>query len=107
MTNLARKPPLGIKQAKPERDPAYLARVRTLPCCICEAFGFVQIGPTFSHHTFCGRFSQEKTPDREAIPLCHLHHQGAFGIHTDKDAWVQEFGDDRDYIAATLDKLGV
>ncbi len=60
-----------------------------------------------AHHTFCGRFSQEKTPDREAIPLCHLHHQGAFGIHTDKDAWVQEFGDDRDYIAATLDKLGV
>ena len=86
--NLMRKPPLGLKEPKAKPDP-------------------VQIGPTFSHHTFCGRFSQEKTPDREAIPLCHLRHQGAFGIHTDKSAWVQEFGSDRDYIAATLDKLGV
>ena len=104
--NLMNRPPLGQKQPKAKADPAYLARVRELPCCICEAFGGAQIGPTFSHHTICGRYSQRKTPDRQAIPLCHLHHQGALGIHTDKSAWVQEYGDDREYIATTLDKLG-
>lgn len=28
------------------KNPAYLARVRELPCCICEAFGEVQMSPT-------------------------------------------------------------
>lgn len=105
--NLSQRGPLGQKQPKPKADPAYLARVRTLSCCVCEAFGINQIGPTFSHHVICGRFSQRKTPDRMAIPLCHLHHQGANGIHTDKSAWVQEFGEDHEYSAATLDKMGV
>ena len=40
-----------------------------------------------------------------AIPLCYTHHQGDKGIHTDKSAWMQDYGDDRDYIAATQDKL--
>lgn len=105
--NLLNKPPLGLKPEKAKPDPKYLARVRELPCCICEAFGLVQSGPTFAHHTICGRYSQEKTPDRMAIPLCHAHHQGELGIHADKTAWVQEYGDDRDYILPTQDKLGV
>jgi hypothetical protein len=107
MSNLAGLPPLGLKDRTPKKDPAHLSRVATLPCCVCEAFGLVQIGPTYVHHTICGRYSQEKTPDRMTIPLCYAHHQGEFGIHTDKAAWVQEFGDDRDYIAPTLDNLGV
>jgi hypothetical protein len=105
MTNLARKGPIGIKDRTPKKDPAYLAKVATLPCCVCQAFGLVQIGPTYVHHTICGRFSQAKTPDREAVPLCFGHHQGEFGIHTDKAAWVQEYGLDTDYIAATQDRL--
>ena len=105
--NLMRKPPMGLKEPKAKKDPRHLARVAELPCCVCEAFGGPQIGPTYVHHTICGRFGQEKTPDRQAIPLCWDHHQGPRGIHTDKSAWVQEYGDDRDYIAATLDKLGV
>ena len=105
--NLANRPPLGLKEPKPKPDPKYLDRIRDeLRCAVCEAFGFVQIGPTYAHHTICGRYSQEKTPDRMAIPLCYAHHQGQFGIHTDKTAWVQEFGDDRDYILPTQDKLG-
>ncbi len=107
MSNLAGLPALGLKVPKPKPDPKYLARVRELPCCVCQAFGFVQTGPTYSHHTICGRYSQEKTPDRMAIPLCYAHHQGDLGIHTDKAAWVQEYGDDRDYIAPTQDRLGV
>jgi hypothetical protein len=105
--NLANLPPLGLKTREPKKDPKHLARVAELPCCICEAFGLVQIGRTYVHHTICQRYSQEKVPDRETIPLCYLHHQGELGVHTNKTAWQQEYGSDRDYIAATLDKLGV
>ena len=104
--NLMQKPPIGLKAPKAKKDPAHLARVATLGCCICEAFGGPQIGPTYVHHTICGRYSMRKTPDRQAIALCHFHHQGAGGIHTDKAAWVERYGLDTDYIAATLDRLG-
>jgi len=107
MTDLAMRGPLGLKAPKAKKDPAYLARVVTLPCCICEAYGLVQVGRSYAHHTICGRYGSEKTPDAMTIPLCWSHHQGPFGIHTDKPAWVQEFGDDRDWIAPTQVKLGV
>jgi hypothetical protein len=105
--NLANRPPLGLKAGKPKKDPNHLARVAELPCCICEAFGEIQEGRTYVHHTICGRFGNRKTPDREVIPLCWHHHQGPLGIHASRDAWVRAYGSDRDYIAATLDKLGV
>lgn len=107
MTNLAGLPPLGLKQPKAKPNPKYLDRVRELPCCVCQAFGLVQIGPTYAHHPICGRYSQAKVPDIMAIPLCYSHHQGDLGIHVDKAAWVQEYGDDRDYILPTQDRLGV
>ena len=103
--NLTGKAPLGLKAEKAKPDPEYLAAVRGLPCCICAAFGLVQFTPTAAHHTICGRYSQRKTPDRDAIPVCTFHHQGEMGIHTDKSAWVQDYGDDRDYIAATRARL--
>lgn len=102
--------PLGQKAETPGKDPAYLARVRTLPCCVCEAFGEVQASPTEAHHVFHGRFSQIKTPDRMAIPLCGGHHQGQFdrskmAIHQRKYAWERAYGPDHSYTAATQDKL--
>lgn len=110
--DLAGRGPLGFKGSEPVKakqpsgkHPAYLAAVRELPCCICENWGFPQFTPTHAHHTFCGRYGQAKTPDRQAIPLCHHHHQGADGIHTDKAAWVALFGPDTDYIAQTQDRL--
>lgn len=105
--NLAQKPPLGLKDRTPKKDPKHLARVAELPCCICEAFGGPQIGRTYVHHVIHDRFSQEKVPDRMTIPLCYDHHQGKRGIHTDKHSWRQEYGADHEYIAATLDKLGL
>jgi hypothetical protein len=106
MPDLAGRPPLGPKQPKAKRDPSYLARVVTLPCVICQRFGMVQIGRSYAHHTICGRYSQRKTPDRDAIPLCYSHHQGEWGIHTDKAAWVEEYGPDTDFIAQTRAALG-
>lgn len=105
MSNLAGLPPLGQKQQKSKPRPDYLAAVRELPCCICYHFGFPQIGPSYAHHTICGRYSQRRTPDTQAIPLCYCHHQGAMGIHTSPKWWVSEFGPDTDFIAGTQDQL--
>lgn len=90
----------------------YLAKIHELPCCVCEAFGEIQVSPTQAHHTICGRYSNERTPNHEAIPLCEGHHQGDFdtsktAIHRGKKTWVDKYGSDRDYIAGTQDKLGV
>lgn len=110
--NLGGKPPLGLKTGKPAKpkrpdgkDPAYLAAVRSLPCCICAGWGYIQQGPTFAHHTICGRYGQRKTPDRQAIPLCFMHHQGDDGIHVRRAWWVEAFGPDTDFIAATQDAV--
>lgn len=95
-----------IKPRKPDgKDPAYLAAIHDLPCVICENWGFLQITPTEAHHTICGRHSQRKTPDRQAIPLCRAHHTGAEGIHTQRKWWVENYGPDTDYIAQTQDKI--
>jgi len=110
MTDLAMRGPLGQKQPKPEKDPTYLARVHDLPCCICEAFGEPQATPTAAHHVIMGRFSQRKTPDRMAIPLCTFHHTGGhpayLAIHVSPAAWRERYGPDVDYILPTQDKLG-
>ena len=103
----------NFKPIKQDKDPAYLTQVRGLPCCICEAFGFEQTSRTTAHHTICGRFSQSKTPDFEAIPLCDCHHQGMrydrdrakLAIHRGKESWEAAYGADTDYIDATFNKI--
>lgn len=110
--NLANKPPLGLKEPKAKPDLDYLARVRGLPCCICEAFGFVQTSKTTAHHVIHDRFSERKTPDLMAIPLCDGHHQGTFdhsklALHRHPQLWRDMFGADYEWTAPTQDKLGV
>lgn len=108
--NLAGKPPLGLKEPKAKADPAYLAKVRELPCCICEAFGEAQLSATTAHHPIHGRFSQRKTPDRMAIPLCDGHHQGSFdgskiAVHAEPTKWKRLYGEDHEYSAITQDRI--
>lgn len=108
--NLAGKPPLGLKEPKAKPDPAYLAKVRALPCCICEAFGEAQLSATTAHHPIHGRFSQRKTPDRMAIPLCDGHHQGSFdgskiAVHAEPTKWKRLYGEDHEYSAITQDRI--
>lgn len=108
--NLAGKPPLGLKEPKAKPDPAYLAKVRALPCCVCEAFGERQLSPTAAHHCIHGRFSQRKAPDRAAVPLCEGHHQGLrdktkTALHAEPTKWKRLYGEDHDFIATTQDRI--
>ena len=92
MSNLAGKPPLGLKQPKAKKNPAYLARVAKLACVICGA------RPVHVHHVISGRYSQRKAPDEDTISLCHFHHLGQGGIHTNKAAWEDQHGPDTSYL---------
>jgi hypothetical protein len=110
MSNLANMPPLGLKATKAAPNPGYLAKVRELPCCICEAFGETQTSETTAHHVTMERFSQRKTPDEMAIPLCWDHHQGQRGspkiaLHESPETWRGLYGFDFDYTPATQDRI--
>jgi len=100
----------NFKAPKAKPDPAYLEKVRSLPCVICNAWGYTQNSPTAAHHVICGRYGNRKTPDDMAIPLCEGHHQGDFdtsklAIHRDRQEWVRWFGKDTDYIDVTRDMI--
>ena len=107
--NLTRRP-VYEKPAKAGRDPGYLARLHDLPCCICDAFGMRQSTPTEAHHIICGRGGNRKTPDDDAIPICRAHHRtgedGFLAVHKHRKAWVEAYGLDTDYVAATRERVG-
>ncbi len=88
----------------------YLELVRSLPCCICEAFGEIQRSATQAHHPIHGRYGTKRVPHIMAIPLCEGHHCGdfdktKFAIHRGKKSWAAKYGLDTDYIAVTQDKI--
>ena len=102
--------PITPKPEKAKPDPAYLARVRELPCCICDAWGLPQRSPTQAHHPIHDRHGTRKTSDRWAIPLCEGHHQGLLDVgktalHRSPEAWRTLFGPDHAWIAQTQDKI--
>lgn len=108
--SLTGKPPMGLKQPKAKRDPAYLAAVARLPCCICQAFGEMQLSRTTVHHTIMGRYGTNRTPDRQTIPLCRGHHQGDYdtskvAIHREPKKWADLYGRDTEWIEATQDAV--
>lgn len=62
-----------VKGNRPDRDPAYLAFLRTLPCLLCVRGE--QCTPTEAAHLGPHGISQ-KAPDYDAIPLCGgVHHR--------------------------------
>lgn len=67
---MKRRPPRRL--ARPDADPAYLAWVRTQPCCLrsdaCE-------GPIEAHHAGKNPGVAMKAPDATAVPLCRRHHR--------------------------------
>ena len=96
-----RRGPPGQKEPRPPRDFAYMAAVKSLPCCVCG-----KPGPSDAHHPICGRYSFRRAPDADAIPLCKRHHQnGPDAIHNGKEGWVARFGPDTRYIKRTRQAL--
>ena len=57
MTNLANKPPIGLKKSKPKKNPKYLDKIRSMPCCICRKFNEPQLSATTAHHPIHDRYS--------------------------------------------------
>jgi len=103
VTNLARKPPLGLKdKSKKPKNGKYLNEIRERKCIICQAFQEVQLSPTTAHHPIHDRFGTRKRLDETAIPLCEGHHQGLWdqskvAIHKEPRKWRDLYGPDYSY----------
>lgn len=87
-------PRMGRRRKKPGSDPAYLARVRLLPCCARRLSGCT--GPVDAHHAgglVHGRGTGLKPPDRTCIALCRGHHDalhdGRYPFSA-RSAWPKE-----------------
>ena len=87
------------------KDPAYLAWLHTLPCCVCahlktQGILIPQKSPTEAAHCGPRGFSQ-KCPDREALPICREHHrEGQFCQHSLGRFFFQHYDLDRDGLLA-------
>ena len=76
------------------RERAHLARVKELPCSVCDAQG-----PSDAHHV---RQGSQYT----AIALCKDCHQGSLmGWHGQKRAWAIAKMDELDALNVTLSRL--
>ena len=72
----------------------HLARVKSLPCSVCDA-----PGPSDAHHIKQG---QHLT----AVALCKDCHQGSLmGIHGQRRAWAIRKMDEIDALAVTVGRL--
>lgn len=75
----------------PLKDPAHLARIRTLPCIACVRLGFVQMTKTQAHHCRQGKMGVRPGDDR-AAPVCVKHHLDQYptGLHKigEKKFWA-------------------
>jgi len=77
---LRRKTPLRKKRLQPrpgpERDPIYLAWIRTLACVVCcqtpSAWNTIEAAHT---NALGPRGMSQKASDYSAIPLCSWHHR--------------------------------
>ena len=54
---------------KPQRNPRYLAWIRSQPCCVCGITRTIEAAHTGPHGL------GQKSPDSSAIPLCRNHHR--------------------------------
>lgn len=57
-------------------------------CVVCKKYYGLRTEPTIHHLTGAGMGLKSK----EFIPLCHHHHQGSQGIHTDPKLFEERFG---------------
>lgn len=97
------------RRARPGDDPAYLALVRTLPCC-ARHLGTPCRGIMHAHHAGEEKGVGMKPPDRTAIPMCSGHHLGEWHDDAGRGAFrgwtqAQRRAWSNEQIAATLAAL--
>lgn len=87
---------------KPRRkkDPAHLARVASMPCCVCGAT------PVEVHHIRSGMGMGQRASDRDTIPLCSEHHRtGPDAFHAGPRRFQEIYGTERELLELTLEAL--
>lgn len=86
---------------RPGMDPAHLALVRLLPCCVCRLKP-----PVDPHHLKSGtgeRGMGLRSTDKWAVPLCRAHHDDVerVGAKNERE-WFLQFGIDPHTLARGL-----
>ena len=96
--------PITAKTGRAKPNPAYLAKVRELPCVCCGK------QPVEAHHCRDMPMDNErglyerlpgaaqKSSDRDAIPLCPFHHRM---FHLRRADFHAEYGKDYGFIGQT------
>ena len=102
--------PIYAKPEREARDPARMAKVADMPCCICHEYGLPQLSPTQVHHCIHGRYGTRRAPDSMTIPLCEGHHMGLLdgtkvALHRQSSEWRKAYGDDTRWISWTEERL--
>lgn len=90
-----RKPKVKKTSAEQKREkvePGYLAKIRKLPCCVCD-----EPPPSQAHHLKCadpGRGKGAKPANRWTVPLCNeCHIYGVERVGSRQEAaWFRERG---------------
>ena len=84
------KKPTG-EQKREKEAPGYLAKIRKLPCCICN-----EPAPSHAHHLKSAeqRGMGQKVANRWTLPLCHeCHLHGVEKVGSRQEpAWFRERG---------------
>ncbi len=95
---------MRLPKNKPIRNKSYLARVRLLPCVVCQRP--LRFGESVrAHHAISGgrvKGMGTKSSDDETIPLCDTHHRL---LHHDFITWEKNHGTQDYWIAETQKEL--
>ena len=87
------------------KESAYVARVRSLSCVLCDMLGQRQTTPTNVHHPREGQGMSQRADHFLSIALCQECHQGKLGIHGDRTLLRIAKVDEMDLLAATVERL--
>jgi len=75
-------------------ESAHMAKVKSLPCSLCDA-----AGPSDAHHIKQGQHFT-------AVALCKSCHQGALmGLHGQRRMWTIKKMDEMDALAVTVERV--
>lgn len=92
--DLAERGKLEVNQSHTAKERAHLARVKELPCSVCDT-----PGPSEAHHI-------KQSSAYTCVALCADCHRGSFsGWHGQKRAWKLRKMDELDALSVTIGRL--